>query len=120
MKNAMVTNIRDTAVEAVAKQVAATPHVQHYKGSYLIVATGIAAGLGGIVPYLAGAPWWVAVIVTTVATFCTMLANRLTKDGFTPSMVARIAAVVPDEDVQPVPKYYEGKHRAKPRFSLYE
>jgi len=118
--SALVKNLRSTAVDAVAKQVAATPHVQHYKGSYLIVATGIAAGLGGIVPYLSGAPWWVAVIVTTVATFCTMLANRLTKDGYTPSMVDRIAAVVPDEDVQPVPKDYEGKHRAKPRFSLYE
>ena len=118
--SALVKNLRTTAVDAVAKQVAATPHVQHYKGSYLIVATGVAAGLGGIVPYLAGAPWWVALIVTTVATFCTMLANRLTKDGFTPSMVDRIAAVVPDEDVQPVPKDYEGKHRAKPRFSLYE
>ena len=118
--SALVKNLRTTAVDAVAKQVAATPHVQHYKGSYLIVATGVAAGLGGIVPYLSGAPWWAAVIVTTVATFCTMLANRLTKDGFTPSMVDRIAAVVPDEDVQPVPKDYEGKHRAKPRFSLYE
>ena len=118
--SALVKNLRTTAVDAVAKQVAATPHVQHYKGSYLIVATGVAAGLGGIVPYLAGAPWWVAVIVTTVATFCTMLANRLTKDGFTPSMVDRIGEVVPDIDVEPVPKDYEGKHRAKPRFSLYE
>ena len=118
--SALVKNLRATAVDAVAKQVAATPHVQHYKGSYLIVATGVAAGLGGIVPYLAGAPWWVAVIVTTVATFCTMLANRLTKDGFTPSMVDRIGEVVPDIDVEPVPKDYEGKHRAKPRFSLYE
>ena len=118
--SALVKNLRSTAVDAVAKQVAATPHVQHYKGSYLIVATGVAAGLGGIVPYLAGAPWWVALIVTTVATFCTMLANRLTKDGFTPSMVDRIGEVVPDIDVEPVPKGYEGKHRAKPRFSLYE
>ena len=118
--SALVKNLRTTAVDAVAKQVAATPHVQHYKGSYLIVATGVAAGLGGIVPYLAGAPWWVAVIVTTVATFCTMLANRLTKDGFTPSMVDRIGEVVPDIDVEPVSKDYEGKHRAKPRFSLYE
>ena len=118
--SALVKNLRSTAVDAVAKQVAATPHVQHYKGSYLIVATGIAAGLGGIVPYLSGAPWWVAVIVTTVATFCTMLANRLTKDGFTPSMVDRIGEVVPDIDVEPVPKDYEGKHRAPTRFSLYE
>jgi len=118
--SALVKNLRATAVDAVAKQVAATPHVQHYKGSYVIVATGVAAGLGGIVPYLAGAPWWVAVIVTTVATFCTMLANRLTKDGFTPSMVDRIGEVVPDIDVEPVLKDYEGKHRAKPRFSLYE
>ena len=118
--SALVKNLRATAVDAVAKQVAATPHVQHYKGSYLIVATGIAAGLGGIVPYLSGAPWWVAVIVTTVATFCTMLANRLTKDGFTPSMVDRIGEVVPDIDVEPVPKDYEGKHRAPTRFSLYE
>lgn len=118
--SALVKNLRTTAVDAVAKQVAATPHVQHYKGSYLIVATGIAAGLGGIVPYLSGAPWWVAVIVTTVATFCTMLANRLTKDGFTPSMVGRIGEVVPDIDVEPVPKDYEGKHRAPTRFSLYE
>ena len=118
--SALVKNLRSTAVDAVAKQVADTPHVQHYKGSYLIVATGVAAGLGGIVPYLAGAPWWVAVIVTTVATFCTMLANRLTKDGFTPSMVDRIGEVVPDIDVEPVPKDYEGKHRAPTRFSLYE
>lgn len=118
--SALVKNLRATAVDAVAKQVAATPHVQHYKGSYVIVATGVAAGLGGIVPYLAGAPWWVAVIVTTVATFCTMLANRLTKDGFTPSMVDRIGEVVPDIDVEPVPKDYEGKHRAPTRFSLYE
>ena len=118
--SALVKNLRTTAVDAVAKQVAATPHVQHYKGSYLIVATGVAAGLGGIVPYLAGAPWWVALIVTTVATFCTMLANRLTKDGFTPSMVDRIGEVVPDIDFEPVPKDYDGKHRAKPRFSLYE
>ena len=118
--SALVKNLRSTAVDAVAKQVAATPHVQRYKSSYLIVATGVAAGLGGIVPYLSGASWWVALIITTVATFCTMLATRLTQDGFTPSMVDRIGEVVPDIDVEPVPKDYEGKHRAKPRFSLYE
>ena len=48
--SALVKNLRSTAVDAVAKQVAATPHVQRYKSSYLIVATGVAAGLGGIVP----------------------------------------------------------------------
>lgn len=108
--------LRTVAVDAVAKQVAQTPHVQRYKGSYLIVAAGVSAGLGGILPYLADAPWWVSLIITTLVTFATFLTNRLTKDGFTPSMVERVAQEIPDEDVV----QYEGRHRAPSRFSLYD
>lgn len=109
-------NLRTVAVEAVAQQVSQTPHVQRYKGSYLIVAAGVSAGLGGILPYLSGAPWWVSLIVTSLVTFASFLTNRLTKDGFTPSMVQRVAQEVPDTNVVE----YEGRHRAPARFSLYE
>ena len=90
-------DLRKVAVDAVAKKVAETPHVQRYKGSYLIIAAGVSAGLGGILPYLADAPWWVRIIITTLVTLATFLVNRLTKDGFTPSMVERVGQEIPDE-----------------------
>lgn len=105
-------NLQKATVDAVAQQVAQTPHVQRYKGSYLIIAAGISACLGGILPYLADAPWWVSLIVTSLVTFATFLANRLTKDGFTPSMVERVTQGMPDTGVM--------ENRVPPRFSLYD
>ena len=98
-----VTNLRANAVDAVAAQVANTKHFQRYKGTWLIVLSGLVGMIGGITPYLAGAPVWVVPVVSAVATFAAALVNRLTKDAFTPSMAERIADYVPDVVVQEVP-----------------
>lgn len=97
-----VTNLRANAVDAVAAQVANTKHFQRYKGTWLIVLSGLVGMIGGITPYLAGAPVWVVPVVSAVATFAAALVNRLTKDAFTPSMAERIADYVPDVVVQEV------------------
>lgn len=82
---------------AVTKARKADPTWLRYKGSILIILTGVVA----IVAQLAESPDWqgtnTGVILTGVATVLTFMANRLTKDGITPSMVGRIAAYAPDD-----------------------
>lgn len=99
-----VTNLRTSAVDAVAAQVAETKHFQRYKGTWLIILSGLVGMIGGITPYLAGAPVWVVPVVSAIATFAAALVNRLTKDGFTPSMAGRIVDFIPDVEVQEVEK----------------
>ena len=59
-----VTNLRTSAVDAVAAQVAETKHFQRYKGTWLIILSGLVGMIGGITPYLAGAPVWVVPVVS--------------------------------------------------------
>lgn len=68
----------------------AQPWWLRYKGTILIVATGLIS----VISQIAAAPDWdgttVGVVLTAIATAGTALVNRYTKDGFTPSMGPRL------------------------------
>lgn len=79
----------ETAVERAREQ---EPAWLRYKGTIIIVLTGLVS----IFSQLAAMPEWdgtsVGVGFTIAATVIGALANRFTKDGITPSMAGRIAA----------------------------
>lgn len=83
----------ETAVERAREQ---EPAWLRYKGSIIIVLTGLVS----ILSQLAATPEWdgtgVGVGFTIVATMLGALINRFTKDGLTPSMAGRIAAAEGD------------------------
>ena len=79
----------ETAVEQARRN---DPAWLRYKGTILIILTGLVS----ILSQVATLPEWDG---TTIGVACTILAttigafiNRFTKDGITPSMVGRIAA----------------------------
>lgn len=78
-----------TAVDAAREQ---DPAWLRYKGSILILMTGVVS----ILAQLAESPDWqgttTGAVLTGVVTTATVLLNRFTQDGITPSMSARIAA----------------------------
>lgn len=82
-----------TAEAAAEKAAAQQPGWLRYKGSILIVATGIVS----IIAQLATSPDFAgtqtATILTIVATAAGFILNRFTKDGITPSMTQRIGQV---------------------------
>ena len=92
----------ENAVEMARGQ---EPAWLRYKGSILIVVTGVV----GILSQLAESPDWqgttTGAVLTGVVTTATVLLNRFTKDGITPSMGPRIAAAEAKEE--------GGKHRAE-------
>lgn len=108
------TNLRAEVTNKLLDKVVETPFAQRFKGTILIVVAGVVGMLGGILPYLADAPVWVIPVVSGVATIGAALINRLTEDGFTPSMVKRVAQDVPDVDVQQIEK-----PDTPPQFSVY-
>lgn len=95
-----------------------------YKGSIIIVATGLVSILGQLAtsPDLAGTQ--VAAILTVTATVAGFILNRFTKDGVTPSMAQRLEAAgqrvfsnipfetTPVTHVQVASPEYVGEHRA--------
>lgn len=96
------------SIEATVESARAQePAWLRYKGSILIILTGLV----GILTQLAESAEWqdttVGAILTGVVTTATFLLNRFTKDGITPSMGQRIAQAA-EEDRTP----YEGVHRA--------
>lgn len=79
----------ETAVERAREQ---EPAWLRYKGTILIVLTGLVS----ILSQVANLPEWdgttIGVVCTVAATTIGALINRFTKDGITPSMADRIAA----------------------------
>lgn len=92
----------ETAVERAREQ---EPVWLRYKSSILILVTGVVS----ILAQLAESPDWqgttTGAVLTGVVTTATVLLNRFTKDGITPSMGPRIAAADEGEG---------GRHRAEP------
>lgn len=81
------------SIESVVEQARSQEPVWlRYKGSILIIATGLVA----ILAQLAESADWqgtqVGTVLTAVVTAASFLLNRFTKDGITPSMAGRIAA----------------------------
>lgn len=95
-----------------------------YKGSIIIVATGLVSILGQLAtsPDLAGTQ--VAAILTVTATVAGFILNRFTKDGVTPSMAQRLEQAgqrvfsnipfetTPVTHIQVAAPEYVGEHRA--------
>ena len=112
--------------ESVQQEIHDQPVWLRYKGSIIIIATGIVSMMAQLAtsPDLAGTQ--VAAILTVVATVGGFILNRFTKDGITPSMAQRLErageqvyAQVPFETTpvthvqvaSPAPEYV-GEHRA--------
>lgn len=105
-------NLKHIITGVLADRVAQTPWAQRYKGTILIVLTGVVAALSAIAPLVTDAPGWVAPVIATIVTVGTALVNRFTRDGFTPSMVARATAGVSDFAAigQPATPYDAARH----------
>ncbi|WP_066527103.1 hypothetical protein [Corynebacterium bouchesdurhonense] len=88
-------NNKAIAADAVTRAYKDQPTWLRYKGTILIVLTGLASIAGQV----ATLPEWdgttVGIAATAAATVITALVNRSTKDGFTPSMVERAADAAP-------------------------
>ena len=92
----------ENAVELAREQ---EPAWLRYKGTIIIVLTGLVSVLGQVaaLPEWDGTP--VSLVATIAATIIGALLNRFTQDGITPSMGPRIAAAEAKEE--------GGKHRAE-------
>lgn len=77
-------------VDTIAAELERQPWYLRYKATILMILTGIAWGAGAIIPALTDSPAWVGVTLATVVNIATVLTNRLTKDGVTPSMGKRL------------------------------
>ena len=79
----------ETAVEQARRN---DPSWLRYKGTILIILTGLVS----ILSQVATLPEWdgtiIGVVCTVAATTIGALVNRFTRDGITPSMAGRIAA----------------------------
>lgn len=103
-----MTNIKNatTTAKAVGQAYDNQPAWLRFKGTIIIIATGLVS----ILSQVAALPEWdgttVGVACTVVATVVGALVNRLTKDGITPSMIRRAAAFAPadPEVTDPDPK----------------
>lgn len=76
--------------EAVTRELEDQPTLLRYKGSILIVATGVVGIISqlAVSPDLQGTGW--ATVLTVAATVLTFLLNRFTRDGVTPSQASRL------------------------------
>lgn len=66
------------------------PWFARYKGTLLMVLQALAWVAGAVPVMLAHAPAWVIAITGGVGALVTILINRFTKDGVTPSMAPRL------------------------------
>lgn len=75
---------------AVSEQLAAQSPLARYKGSLLIIASGVAGILSQLAlsPDLEATQW--PAILTGIATITAFIVNRFTRDAVTPSMAARL------------------------------
>ena len=110
--------------ESVQQEIKDQPFWLRYKGSIIIVATGIVSIMAQLAtsPDLEGTQ--VATILTVVVTVAGFILNRFTKDGLTPSMAQRLEQAgqrvfsnipfetTPVTHVQVAAQEYVGEHRA--------
>lgn len=108
-----MSNLQNSTVtaKAVGQAYDSQPGWLRYKGTIIIIATGLVS----ILTQIATLPEWdgttIGVACTILATTIGALINRFTKDGFTESMIRRAAAFAPDDphtppqDTLPVPAY---------------
>ena len=79
--------------DAVERARGQEPVWLRYKGTIIIILTGLVSVLSQV----AALPEWdgttIGLVATVAATTVGALLNRFTKDGITPSMASRIAAV---------------------------
>lgn len=89
------------SIEATAAQlVAEESPLRRYKGTILIIATGVVA----ILTQLADSADWqgttVGTILTAIVTAASALLNRFTRDAMTPSMAPRMEAAFGEPDAR--------------------
>ena len=85
-----VEQVATPVAELVYRELSEQPWFARYKGTILMVLQAL-AWLAGILPVmLADAPAWVIAVAGGVGTIVTVLVNRFTRDGVTPSMAPRL------------------------------
>lgn len=119
---------------AVDQAIASDPTWLRYKGSILIVATGIAGMLSDLASGDELKDSAVGMTLAVVATIIFAVINRFTKDGFTPSMKKRLEAagqeafldrvsesgitVTPDASVKPAPAVEAAETETLPAYDV--
>lgn len=85
-----VEQVATPIAELVYTELSEQPWFVRYKGTILMVLQAL-AWLAGILPVvLADAPSWVIAVTGGAGSIITVLANRFTRDGITPSMAPRL------------------------------
>lgn len=74
--------------EAITQELHDQPWWLRYKGSILIIATGVVGVIAQVAEDFQGEKWAPALVV--VATIATFIINRFTKDGVTPSQAGKL------------------------------
>lgn len=103
------------------------PWYLRYKGSTLIVLSGVVWVLGELARDAQMIESGIAPALGVIATVAAFLINRFTRDGITPSMVARLEAagdrahgVRPSVTTVAEPGEYAGQHRADDGLPVYD
>ena len=103
------------------------PWYLRYKGSLLIVASGVVWVLGELARGAQMIESGIAPALGVIATVAAFLINRFTRDGITPSMVARLEAAGdrahaarPSVTTVAEPGDYAGQHRADDGLPVYD
>ena len=117
-------SVFNTAAEQEIKD---QPWALRYKGSLLIVASGIVWVLGELARDAQMIESGLAPTLGVIATVAAFLVNRFTRDGITPSMVGRLEAagsrahgVRPSVTAVAEPGSYTGQHRADDGLPVYD
>ena len=85
-----VEQVATPIAELVYGELSDQPWFARYKATILMVLQAL-AWLVGILPVmLADAPAWVSAVAGGIGTIVTVLVNRFTRDGVTPSMAPRL------------------------------
>lgn len=112
---------------AADQEIKDQPWALRYKGSLLIVASGIVWILGELARDAQMIESGLAPALGVIATVAAFLINRFTRDGITPSMVARLEqagsrahGVRPSVTTVAEPGEYAGQHRADDGLPVYD
>ena len=76
--------------ELVYTELSDQPWFARYKATILMVLQALAWVAGALPVMLADAPDWVIAVAGGIGTIVTVLVNRFTRDGVTPSMAPRL------------------------------
>lgn len=92
-------NNANVAAAAVARAYDAQPKWKQRKGTLLQILQALGWVLGVLTTVAADWPEWAALIIGGTSYVVAGLITALTPDGLTPSMVERVAAAAPAEEV---------------------